>query len=210
MRVLFVTLAVVIIDQITKLLVHGFSIPFLGLTVKGFEYGQSVDVLGKFLQFTYVENPGIAFGIDIGVGQKFFLTIFTLVLSIAIFLYLYAHKNERLAYRVAIALILGGAIGNLIDRMFYGVLFDYATLFQGKVVDFINVEFPDFTLFGRTYTRFPIFNIADSAVTVGVILLLIFSPSGKEKKDSEESKENISSEDENPINSDEIEDVPKN
>ena len=188
MRVLFVTLAVVIIDQITKLLVHGFSIPFLNIAVKGFDYGESVDVIGKFLQFTYVENPGIAFGIDIGVDQKFFLTLFTLVLSLAIFLYLYMNKNEKLAYRVAIALILGGAIGNLIDRMFYGVLFGYAPLFQGKVVDFINVEFPDFTLFGRTYTRFPVFNIADSAVTIGVVLLLFFSPSNKKEKEKSETE----------------------
>ena len=189
MRVLFVTLAVVVIDQLTKLFIHGFSIPFLGVSVKGFEYGQSVNVLGDFLQLTFVENPGIAFGIDIGVNQKFFLTLFTLILVIAIFLYLYAHQNEKLAYRVAIALILGGAIGNLIDRMFYGVIFDYAPLFHGKVVDFINVEFPDFTLFGRTYTRFPVFNIADSAVTIGVVLLLFFSPSNKKDKNEEEPNE---------------------
>ncbi len=204
MRVLFVTLAVVIVDQITKLLVHGFSIPFLGISVKGFEYGQSVDVIGKFLQLTFVENPGIAFGIDIGVGQKFFLTLFTLVLSIAIFLYLYMNKNEKLIYRIAIALILGGAIGNLIDRMFYGVLFNYDTLFQGKVVDFISVEFPDFTLFGKTYTRFPIFNIADSAVTIGVVLLLFFSPSNN-KKSSEPEEEN-----EIPAEEKQSENIPEN
>jgi len=76
-------------------------------------------------------------------------------------------------------LILGGALGNLVDRMFYGIIFDYAPLFYGKVVDFIQVEFWDFTLFGHTYETWPIFNVADSAVSVGVAVILIFH---REKK----------------------------
>ncbi len=190
MRILWVTFSVVVLDQITKLLIHGFSIPLLGIYVEGFQYGQSIDVIGKFLQFTFVENPGIAFGIDIGVNQKFFLTLFTLLLSIAIFIYLYLHQNDKFIYKFAIALILGGAIGNLIDRMFYGVIFGYGPLFLGKVVDFINVEFPDFSLFGKTFTRFPVFNIADSAVTIGVVLLIFFSGEKRNEQKEEEKEHN--------------------
>jgi signal peptidase II len=77
-------------------------------------------------------------------------------------------------------LILGGAIGNLIDRTFYGVIYGYAPIFYGRVVDFFNVDFFDFTILGRTYDRWPIFNIADASVTVGVILLVIFHSNVKE------------------------------
>ena len=60
----------------------------------------------------------------------------------------------------------------MIDRLLYGVLFDEGALFYGKVVDFIQVDIPDVTWFGDIHTHFPVFNIADSCVTVGVILLL--------------------------------------
>jgi len=135
---------------------------------------------------------------------KLFLTIFTFLLSSAIFVFLYKNKRNVLTYRIGIALVLGGAIGNLIDRMFYGVLFDYAPLFYGKVVDFINFEFPDFTLLGSTFTRFPIFNIADSAVTIGVIIILLFAPEnnfGIKKKNGNNSLDGNNSElDKNEIN----------
>jgi signal peptidase II len=72
-------------------------------------------------------------------------------------------------------MILGGAIGNLIDRVFFGVIYGYAPLFQGKVVDFVDVDFFDINLFGTIYDRWPIFNVADMAVSIGVILLIFFS-----------------------------------
>ena len=87
MKALYVTLGVVLLDQITKLLVHGFS--FLGLTVKGMEYGSSIDILGSFLRLTFVENPGIAFGIDIGVANKLLLTVFTFVLIVVLLYYFF-------------------------------------------------------------------------------------------------------------------------
>ena len=105
------------------------------------------------------------------------------------FYYLFNNRSQRYVVRVALALILGGAIGNLIDRTFYGIIYDYAPIFYGKVVDFFNVDFFDFTIFGRTYERWPIFNIADSAVTVGVILILLFNKDVDKKRESDEAEE---------------------
>jgi signal peptidase II len=76
--------------------------------------------------------------------------------------------------KLSLAFILGGAIGNLIDRMFYGIFYGYAPLFYGHVVDFLDFDFFHFTLFGRTFDRWPIFNVADAAVTIGVVILLFF------------------------------------
>ncbi|NOX66433.1 MAG: signal peptidase II [Chlorobi bacterium] len=192
MKVLYISLAVFITDQLSKLAVKGFSIPFLNFNWEGMHYGQSIDVLGKFFRITYVENPGMAFGFEVGVIQKLFLSLFTLVAAVAIFYYLYRSKDDGLALRVGLALILGGALGNLIDRTFYGVIFDYAPLFYGKVVDFLQFEFWDFTLFGHTYETWPIFNIADSAVSVGVGVILVFH---REKKHELADSDEITSDD---------------
>ena len=78
---------------------------------------------------------------------------------------------------------MGGAVGNLIDRFFYGVIFGYAPLLYGKVVDFLHFDALGFTIFGKTFDSFPIFNVADSAVTVGVAILLIFHKSFEPKED---------------------------
>jgi signal peptidase II len=75
--------------------------------------------------------------------------------------------------RLSLAMILGGAVGNLIDRVFYGVFYGYAPLFYGKVVDFIDMDFFKINFFGHHYDRFPIFNIADMAVSLGVVLLIL-------------------------------------
>ncbi len=167
-------LLLVALDQITKLLVKGFSIG--GITIPGMQLYESIPVLGDFLRITYVENPGMAFGIEFGEG-KIFLTFLSIAIAIAVFWYLWRLDDSApVVLKIALMLILAGAIGNLIDRIFYGVLFGEAPLFYGKVVDFIDVEFPDFTLFGKHFTRWPVFNIADSCVTIG-ILLLLFSPS---------------------------------
>ncbi len=174
MRVLYATLFVVIFDQVTKFLVKGGTIPLLNLKVDGMFYGQSFEVFGDFFKITFVENPGLAFGIDVNETTKLLLSIFTLFASIGIFYYLYKSREQKLVVRFALALILGGAIGNLIDRTFYGMFYGYAPIFYGKVVDFFNVDFFDFTIFGRTYDRWPIFNIADASVSIGVVLLLIF------------------------------------
>ncbi len=172
MRVLYCTGLVVIVDQVSKLLVKGgFVIPFIGYW-PGMEIGSSVPILGDFFRLTFIENPGMAFGID--VGGKLFLTIFSVVASAGILYYLYTIRGESLIIRVSLALILGGAIGNLIDRAFYGLIFGDGTLFFGKVVDFFDVDFFNISFAGFHITRWPIFNVADAAVSVGVAMLLIF------------------------------------
>ncbi|MAT58950.1 MAG: signal peptidase II [Ignavibacteriae bacterium] len=206
MRVLYLTVFVVVFDQLTKVLVKGINIPFLNLDLSGMRYGQSFNIIGEFVKFTFVENPGMAFGIDVGETSKLFLSLFSIIASIGILIYLFKLKDEKLILRLALALILGGAIGNMIDRTFYGIFYGYAPIFYGRVVDFINVDFFDFSIFGRTYERWPIFNIADSAVTVGVILLLIFQkPHSEEKvKDSDEEIKTESGDDINEINSEQM------
>lgn len=174
MKVLYLSLFVVVLDQITKLLVKGFSIPFLNFNYDGMFYGQIIPLIGDFLRLTYIENPGMAFGYDPGNSFKLWITLFSLAASVGLVFYIYIIRAKSLSLRIAIALILGGAIGNLIDRMFYGVLFDYAPLFYGKVVDFVDVDFFNFTLFGKSYERWPIFNVADAAVTIGVLILILF------------------------------------
>lgn len=196
MRVLYFSFTVVVVDQITKLLVKGFSIPFLNYNYDGMYYGQVIPVIGDFFRLTFIENPGMAFGYDPGDGLKFWVTLFSLVASIGLIIYLYFIREKSLSLRISIALILGGAVGNLIDRMFYGVIFGYAPLFYGKVVDFFDFDFFNFTLFGRTYDRWPIFNIADAAVSIGVLVLIIFYR--KHQKEEEELSAVKSTENLNP------------
>ncbi len=201
MKVLYVSLLVVITDQLTKLLVKGGSIPLLNIKINGMEYGQSINVIGDFFKITFVENPGLAFGISVGDTAKLFLSLFSLAAAIAILYYLYKSRNQKYIVRLSLALILGGAIGNFIDRAFYGIFYGYAPIFYGSVVDFFNVDFFDFTILGRTYERWPIFNIADATVTVGVILLVLFHQSTTEtdekKSVNENSEKAISSSDVN-------------
>ncbi len=171
MKVLWLSCAIVVVDQISKLRVKGISIPLLGIDWEGMRYGFSEPVLGNFFRLTYIENPGMAFGIDI--GGKLFFSLFSILLSGGIVYYLYRARNENLGFRISLGLILGGAIGNLIDRTFYGVIFNEAPLFYGKVVDFFDVDFFDVNIFGYSLSRWPVFNVADAAVTVGIILLLV-------------------------------------
>lgn len=172
MRVLLLSFIIVVVDQVTKLLVKGISIPSLGIAVEGMPLASSRPVLGDFFRLTYIENPGMAFGID--VGGKLFFSLFSIVASIAIVAYLYHARTERLGLRVALAMILGGAVGNLIDRVFYGILFQGTPLFHGRVVDFFDVDFFNINFLGYHLSRWPVFNVADASVTVGVLLLLFF------------------------------------
>jgi signal peptidase II len=155
-------------------MVKGFSIPFLKLHYEGMFHGQRIKVLGDFFQITFIENPGMAFGYDPGNSFKLYVSLFSLLASIALVIYLYIARNQSLSLRVSLAFILGGAAGNLIDRMFYGVFYGYAPLFYGRVVDFLDFDFFHFTIFGRTFERFPVFNLADASVTIGVLILIIF------------------------------------
>ncbi|MGB9663566.1 MAG: signal peptidase II [Ignavibacteria bacterium] len=189
MKVLYYSLLVIILDQITKLLVKGFKIPFLNFHHRGLKINSSIKIWDEIIQITHVENYGLAFGIDFGREFKVILTIFTIIAALLILYYLYVSRYKDFKIRFAIALIFGGAMGNIIDRVFYGVFYGYAPLFHGRVVDFIHIDFFDYTLFGRTYQSLPIFNIADVAVLSGILLLLFISFQSKLKGVSSEQEE---------------------
>ena len=172
MRVLWLSGVIVLVDQVSKMLVKGVSIPWLGIHVAGVPYGFSRPLLGNFLRLTYIENPGMAFGID--VGGKLFFSIFSIVASVAIVIYLYHARKDAVGFRLSLAMILGGAVGNLIDRVFYGLVFNDAQLFYGRVVDFLDLDFFNVNILGHQFNRWPVFNVADAAVTVGVIMLIVF------------------------------------
>ena len=80
-----------------------------------------------------------------------------------------------LSIQIGITLLIAGALGNFIDRCFYGVFYGEQPLFYGYVVDFIQVDIPDINWFGATYTHWPVFNVADSCVSIGMILLIMFN-----------------------------------
>jgi len=161
----------VVFDQVTKLMIKGFD--FLGIHVSGMSLGETISLIGDFARITYIENKGMAFGIEFGIW-KIFLSLFSIIASIALIIYLNRLKNHSPWVRAGIMFVLAGAAGNLVDRVFYGVLYDQAPLFYGSVVDFIQVDIPDVTIFGNFYTHWPVFNVADSCVTVGVVLLILF------------------------------------
>ncbi len=160
----------ILLDQAAKLLVKGFV--FGGISLNGMGIGESISVIGDFLQITYVENSGMALGITFGTG-KIFLSIFSIIASIGLAYYLYKLEGFSMWVRIGVMLIFAGAFGNLIDRVFYGVFFNESPLFYGRVVDFIQVDIPDINFWNIHYTHFPVFNVADSCVSVGVVLLLI-------------------------------------
>ena len=172
MKVLYLTLLVVIADQTTKFFVKGFNIPFLGLDWQGMELYSFFEVIGNFFRITFVENPGMVFGWNF--GDRIILSLIRLIAVVLIFYYLLKIKKQSLLIRIPLALILGGAIGNLIDRTFYGLLYNYAPIFYGEVVDFMDVGLIDMNFLGIKLTRWPVFNIADVAVTVGILILFIF------------------------------------
>lgn len=162
MRQSFVIIsALVAFDQITKVLVKTSMM-----------LGESHPLIGTLVQLTFVENPGMAFGISWGDG-KMILTILTIGIAGMLVWYLRQLRDAHWSPRLAVTLILAGALGNLIDRLMYGVIFGDGPLFYGKVVDFIHVDIPDITWLGDVHTHFPVFNVADSCVSVGVVLLLL-------------------------------------
>ena len=170
-KFLIISYLLVLFDQITKIYFKGYSL--FGFEHTGFEYGERVNVFGEYIQFTFVENPGMAFSIEFGAG-KIFLSLFSVVATIAISWALYLVKNVPAGIKIGMSLILAGAAGNMIDRVFYGVFYGYAPLFYGKVVDFILVDIPDISIGNINYEYFPVFNVADSCVTCGLFFLIIF------------------------------------
>jgi signal peptidase II len=145
-----VALLVIVIDQVSKwLIVHNFTLY------------ESRSVIGNFFLITSHRNSGAAFSIL--EGQQWFFYIITVIVVIGMIWYMQkVQKDNKRLLAVAIGFLLGGALGNFIDRVMYG-----------KVVDFFQFNFV-FKLFGHdvNYT-FAIFNIADAAITVGVVLIFI-------------------------------------
>jgi len=170
LKVLIITFFIVLLDQLTKLYVKGIKVASLGLDIPGMPYQASKNVIGDFFKITFIENPGMAFGLQI--GGKLFLSLFTIFATILLIFFLFKNRNEGLMLRIALSFILGGAIGNLLDRVFYGKIYDYAPYFYGKVVDFLHFDFPNFTIFGKTIYSWPIFNVADVFVTIGFLMIL--------------------------------------
>lgn len=177
-KYLYLSLLIVLVDQVTKVAVKGFDL--FGIRHEGMHLYESIQVFpdSDLLRWTFVENPGMAFGLNF--GMPVVLSLFSIGASIFLVSMLRSSKRHRsTGLSMSLALILAGAVGNLIDRVFYGVFYGYAGMFFGKVVDFVDVDIPDLSLFGRQFERFYVFNVADAAVSIGVVLLLFFYPSQK-------------------------------
>ncbi len=170
MRLLWIAAGILVLDQATKVAVR--------LTMAMPPY-RSIGLLGDWLKLTFTENPGMAFGITFGpVGL---ITGFSIVATMLIIVYMYRVRKGYTPYRASLALILGGAVGNIIDRLFYGMFFGYGEFFKGRVVDFIHINIwngfvsEGVPLIGGTYMAlFPIFNVADMAIVIGVVGILVF------------------------------------
>ncbi|MCQ2350358.1 MAG: signal peptidase II [Paludibacteraceae bacterium] len=161
-----IVLIILIADQALKLWVHS-----------SFYLGEEY-VITDWFRLHYVENNGIAFGLTF--INKTVLTIFRIVISglIAWYIVHCIKKGESTLFIICLSLIFAGATGNIIDCVFYGIAFDYAPLFNGRVIDMLYFPLVEWNMGGEHYIFFsPVFNIADSAITVAVFILLIFSGS---------------------------------
>lgn len=140
---LWLSFVVLVLDQITKLAVAA-----------NMQLYQSIQVL-PFFNLTYVHNTGAAFSFlsEAGGWQRWFFAVLAFVISVVIAVWLARLKRHETLLAVSLALVLGGAVGNLIDRLAYGY-----------VIDFLDVYYRDW--------HWPAFNIADSAITIGVALML--------------------------------------
>ncbi len=184
---LIIILAVIIIDQVVKIWVKTH-----------FYLGESLEITSWF-QLHFIENNGMAFGWEL--GSKLLLTLFRLVLTALLIVYMWKLRNRpavKTGYMVCLSLITAGAIGNIIDCAFYGLIFNnpmppetatlfpdgggYGTLLHGKVVDMlyfplVSWYWPNWMPWvgGERFEFFqPVFNIADAAISTGIIALLLF------------------------------------
>ena len=182
----FIVIAVLVIDQIIKIWVK-----------TNMYWHESIKITDWFYIY-FTENNGMAFGMEI--FNKFFLTGFRIIAAIAItyLLVQYVKRNYKTGFLVCVSLILAGAVGNIIDCVFYGEIFSesthstlatfvpvgegYADWFYGKVVDMfyfpiIDTNWPEWMPFvgGEHFIFFsPIFNFADAAISCGIIALILF------------------------------------
>jgi len=143
--------------------------------------GESKPLISDVLHITLVENPGIAFGIDPGESLRDLILVITIFTCIGFLAYLMFAKNADNKVRISIALILGGAAGNLFDRIFYGYFYNYAPLFQGYVVDFLDIRFFRLFIFDNIHGNY-VFNFADLSILSGVFILIYLILSMKSKK----------------------------
>ncbi len=164
---------------------RGISLPWLNINHNGLYPGESKPVISDVLHLTLVENPGIAFGIDPGESLRDLILIITILTCIGFLAYLIFAKNADNKVRISVALILGGAAGNLFDRIFYGFFYNYAPLFQGKVVDFLDIRLFRIFIFDNIHGNY-VFNFADISILAGVFILiyLILSMKSKEKENN--------------------------
>lgn len=165
MRLAALGVALVAIDQIIKVLVK-----------TNMDLGEQIFVIGQWFRLCFVENEGMAFGMAFGgnVG-KFLLSLFRIVLSGALIWWissLVRRKAATTGVLVGLTMITAGAIGNIIDCLFYGIIWDYAPFMFGKVVDMFY--FPIIRSADRVLFFSPVFNFADSCVTVGAFYLILF------------------------------------
>ena len=158
--------------------------------------GQEIHIFGERGMLYYTLNNGMAFGWSLGgVAGKLALTLFRIVAVCGIgyvLVYLIRHKYHR-GLTLNVALIFAGAMGNIIDSTFYGLLYQHRPIFQGMVVDMfyfpiVQGHFPTwFPIWAGEEFKFfrPIFNLADSAISVGVILILIYQNRYFKKQEEE-------------------------
>ena len=183
---LVIVLAILIIDQVIKIWVK------TNMTLH-----EQIEILSWF-KIVFIENNGMAYGMEI--GSKLVLSLFRLVAIsvLGYYIFLQARKKARWWYLVCLSMVLAGATGNIFDSAIYGLIFNasseyytsyfvpfgtgYAPFLMGKVVDMfyfpiIDTSWPDWMplVGGQHFVFFsPIFNFADSAISVGVVLLLLF------------------------------------
>lgn len=162
--------------------------------------GEEIRVAGEWFIIHFVENNGMAFGFEFaGEYGKMFLTIFRIIAAIVIAWYMVriSRKDTPWGFMASLALIFAGAVGNIIDSTFYGMIFDhsygqvasflpegggYGTFLHGKVVDMfyfpiVTGSYPEWFPFlgGNEFIFFrPVFNIADSSITIGIFSVLLF------------------------------------
>jgi len=164
LRLVVISLLAVACDQLSKT-----------AAARALEVGESVPVLGDFFRFTLVLNPGGVFGTRIG-SQDFYTIISVLAIGITLWFF-FKTSDKTVNLEVGLSLVLGGAIGNLIDRFRFGEVVDFLDF------EFFNISLPParlaFLKFPGFYLdRWPVFNLADSFVLIGMILIvahLLFS-----------------------------------